>query len=349
MEFRRYHIVAVVPAFNEQAQIVDVIAGMPDYVRTIIVVDDASTDGTATTVVRLAQRDRRVVLLRHDRNQGVGGAMITGFRHALSLGAQIVVKIDGDGQMPMAHLGDLLLPLVRGEADYAKGNRFRDFQALRRMPPVRRIGNLLLSFFAKAAVGYWNVFDPCNGFVAVRTEALRQLRLAAISRSFFFETSMLGELYLAGAVVCDVPMPACYGRESSHLSVRRVLWEFPPRLVTCFMRRLVLKNFLFDLNMESALLATGLPLLLGGVIFGGLKWQHYGSRGVPAPTGTVVISALLIILGFQLLLSALSEDLRSVPRRPVCGGPLPIAFPVESLPVGLTQQQIDWASAPWTG
>jgi glycosyltransferase involved in cell wall biosynthesis len=317
-----FNIVAVIPAYNEAGQIGDVLSSMPGFLRTIIVVDDASTDRTAALVAAAAENDPRIVLVRHERNQGVGGAMLSGFRRALEFDAQVVVKIDGDGQMSPDRLCDLLKPLVFGEADYAKGNRFRDFLALRQMPPLRRAGNMILSFLTKAAVGYWDLFDPCNGFVAIRGEVLAQLPLDSLGRSFFFETSMLAQLYLLGAVVRDVPMPAKYGDEISHLSIRKVLGEFPRRLLSCMVRRVVLKNFVYDFSLESLYLLTGLPMLLAGMLYGGINWIRFARLGTFAPTGTVVISAMLIILGFQLLLSAIGEDLRTTPREPLFKTPL---------------------------
>lgn len=317
-----FSLVAVIPAFKVEREIEGVLQSMPSYLRHIVVVDDASPDRTGDIVRRCASIDPRIILLQHSVNRGVGGAMVTGFQAALRLRAQVIVKIDGDGQMNMDDLPDLLLPLIRGEADYSKGNRFHDFNALRRMPALRRVGNLGLSFFTKAAVGYWNCFDPTNGFVAIRGSVLVQLPLERIHRSYFFETSMLGSLFLLGARVKDVPLPSRYGSEISSLSIGRTLLEFPWLLLACLCRRLVLKNLIYDFTMETIFLICGLPLLLGGVIFGGIKWIHYASIGISAPTGTVVISALMIILGFQILLSALGMDMQSTPIRPICGGPL---------------------------
>ncbi len=186
---------------------------------------------TGELAAAFAKRDRRLVLLRHTQNRGVGGAMVTGFRKALELGAQIVVKIDGDGQMDIDNLPDLLMPLILGRADYTKGNRFRDFTSLRQMPWIRRVGNMGLGFLAKAATGYWNLFDPTNGFLAIRAETLAQLPLDQIDPTYYFETSMLANLYLLGAVVQDVPMPAHYQGEVSSMLIHRVLLEFPLKLL----------------------------------------------------------------------------------------------------------------------
>jgi glycosyltransferase involved in cell wall biosynthesis len=290
---------------------------VPAYIRHIVVVDDASPDATPDLVAAAAKNDGRILLIHHPSNQGVGGAMVTGYRKALELGAEVVVKIDGDGQMDMAHLPALIRPLIDGRADYTKGNRFRDFRALQRMPPVRRIGNMGLAFLSKAATGYWNTFDFTNGFLAIRSGVLAQLPLDKIDRTYFFETSMLAHLYLIGAVVKDVPMPARYRNEVSNLVISRVLFEFPLKLIPALIRRLVLKNFIYDFSMASVYLLVGLPLLSFGLVFGTIKWIQYASIGVPAPTGTVMLPTLSVLLGIQSLLSAVEIDLRSVPSEPL--------------------------------
>jgi dolichol-phosphate mannosyltransferase len=319
IDLKSYRIAAVIPAYRVEAQIQGVLRELPTYLKHVIVIDDASGDNTAALVSATARGSRRLLLIRHEDNQGVGGALISGFRKARELGAEIIVKIDGDGQMDMSYLPALLEPLVLGKADYTKGNRFRDFAALRRMPVIRRIGNMGLGFLAKAATGYWNLFDPTNGFLAIRAETLDLLPLDQIDRRYFFEISMLANLYLLGAVVQDVPMPARYRDEVSNLAVERVLLEFPLKLLGTFVRRVVLKDFLYDFSMVSIYLLTGIPLLLFGLIFGSVKWLQYLRLGVPAPTGTVILPTLAVLLGIQLLLSAIDGDLRSVPREPLCG------------------------------
>jgi len=316
------HVAAVVPAYNVAGAITAVVRQIPPLVRTIIVVDDGSTDDTAAIAERCAQIDQRVLVVHHKENRGVGAAMVTGFRTAIDAGADVVVKIDGDGQMPLWLLPQLVAPLIAGEADYTKGNRFRDFNAVRQMPLVRRIGNVLLSFLAKSATGYWHCFDPTNGFVAIRADVLSQVPLAKVDPTFFFETSMLAHLYLLGAVVKEVPMPARYAGEPSSLRIGRVIRQFPGKLMAALARRLVLKNFVYDFNLESLHLAAGIPLLLGGVIYGAYNWLWYVRHHLSAPTGTVVLPALAIMLGVQLLITAASYDLQSVPREPVNRGPL---------------------------
>ena len=316
-DFLKYNIAAVIPCYRVEREIQSVLQTVPPYIKYIIVVDDASPDSTAELVTASAREDKRITLMRHPSNQGVGGAMITGFRKALELDAQVAVKIDGDGQMDMDHLTELLKPLLEGRADYTKGNRFRDFKSLQKMPLVRRIGNMGLGFLAKAATGYWNMFDPTNGFNAIRCKVLAQLPLDQIDRTYYFETSILANLNLIGAVVKDIPMPARYQGEVSSLLIHRVLFEFPSKLFATFIRRLVLKNFIYDFSMASIYLLSGLPLLLFGLSFGIYKWIQYASIGIPAPTGTVMLPTLSVLLGIQLLLSAIEIDLRSVPTEPL--------------------------------
>jgi len=316
-DFKRHRIAAIIPAYRAERDILAVLKGLPKYIRHVIVVEDASPDSTADLVAAAAKRDRRIRLIRHPMNKGVGGAMISGFRKALELRAQIVVKLDSDNQMDPGYLPALLTPLIEGRADYTKGNRFRDFASLRRMPLLRRIGNLGLSFLTKAATGYWNLFDPTNGFFAVRTEVLAQLPLERIDNRYYFETSMLANLYLQNALVLDVPIPARYGNETSSLSIQRTLFEFPFKLMRTFVQRIFLKYFLYDFSMMSVYLLAGIPLLLFGLIFGTLKWVQYASINIPAPTGTVMLPTLSVILGIQFLLSAIDIDMNAVPKEPL--------------------------------
>ncbi|MBK8620138.1 MAG: glycosyltransferase family 2 protein [Anaerolineales bacterium] len=315
MNFTAYAIATVIPAYRVEQNIESVLQDLPAYIKHIIVVDDASPDSTSDLVTAAAKKDSRITLIHHTENLGVGGAMISGFRKALELGAQIVVKIDGDGQMDPAHIPALITPLILGKADYVKGNRFRDFQSLLQMPFVRRIGNLGLSFLTKAATGYWSIFDPTNGFFAIRAEVLTQLPLEKIDHRYYFETSMLANLYLIGALVMDIPIPARYRNETSNLSIRRSLFEFPFKLLITFLRRILLRYYIYDFSMMSLYLMIGIPLLLFGGIFGSVKWIEYASQNIPAPTGTVMLPTLSVILGIQILLSAIEIDMNSTPRK----------------------------------
>lgn len=307
-------ISVVIPCYNVSKHIEAVIGKLPPEVNWIITVNDCSKDDSEKVLTSLQETNKKIVLINHDHNLGVGGAMITGFRKAIELNSDVTVKLDGDDQMDSAYLPALIKPIIDNKADYTKGNRFRDFKALRQMPVLRRFGNLGLSFMIKAASGYWNIFDPNNGFIAISNEMLRTININKIHKRYFFESSMLIELYHCDAVIQEVPMKAKYGDEVSHLSLTRTLFGFPPKLLKAFIRRIILKYFLFDFNIASLYLLFGVPLFFIGLIYGIVNFIEYGSSHTPAPTGTVVIPTLLIIMGFQLLLSATSFDISNYPK-----------------------------------
>ena len=308
-------ITVVIPCYNVAKHIKDVICNIPDSISYIIAVNDCSKDDTESILLNLANDNKKIIYIRHEVNQGVGGAMLTGYKRSMELNADITIKMDGDGQMDAAYIPALIKPLVNDKADFAKGNRFRDLKALQAMPLSRRIGNLGLSFIIKAASGYWNVFDPTNGFTAIKNETLKSMNFNRIHKRYYFETSVLIELYYANAVVNDIPMKAKYGDEVSGLSRTKTLFQFPPKLFIAFIRRLLLKYFLFDFNIASIYTIFGLPLFLFGLYYGITNFLKYSRSHIGAPTGTVVIPTLLIILGFQLLLSAVTYDVTNYPKK----------------------------------
>jgi len=308
-------IFVVIPAYNESKHIGDVIGRIPPEVWRILVVDDCSTDGTGEVVESLA--DSRVELIRHERNRGVGGAMVTGYRRALEAGADVVVKIDGDGQMDPEEILRLVGPIRRGEADYSKGFRFHDSGNVRDMPRVRLAGNLGLSFLTKAASGYWDVFDPTSGFTAIHRLALSRINLDSLERGYFFETDMLIRLYRLQAVVRDVEISNRYADEKSHLSPFKMVFVFLPRLLGAMFRRVVRRYFINDFTAVSLFITFGLPLFLFGLLFGLYHWIANVAANVDTPVGTVMLAVLALFFGFELLLQALVLDVANVPRRPL--------------------------------
>lgn len=313
-------IAVVVPCYRETAQVLDVIGAIGPEVAHIIVIDDACPDATGDLVERECG-DARVTVVRHDRNRGVGAATMTGYRTALADGADVVVKIDGDGQMDPAMIPIIAAPVLDGSADYAKGNRFRKLDHLGGMPMVRVLGNLALSVASKFSSGYWNVFDPTNGFTAIHAKAAARLPFDSLSPGFFFESDMLHRLYLMGAVVADVPMQARYGRETSSLSVRRVIGEFAWKHARNTFRRVAVTYFLREFNIASLALVAGSLFLSFGLLFGGWQWRESIVSGVPATAGTVVLAALPVLLGVQMLITFLQHDSRNAPTLPLQSGP----------------------------
>lgn len=304
-------ITVVIPCYKVDQHIESTVNGLPEWIDEVVLVNDCSPDHSLELLNQLAAIHPKITVLSNKVNMGVGGAMITGFRHALKTDTDVIVKMDGDGQMNPTFLPNLLLPLCNKQAEYAKGNRFNDFEALKRMPTSRRFGNLGLSFLIKAASGYWEVFDPSNGFFAISKDTFRRLDLDKLAPRYFFESSLLIELYYTGARIQDVPMPAIYGEEVSNLSVTKTLFGFPPKLLKALFRRVLLSYFIYDFSITSIYILAGMPLFLYGLIYGIVKWVHFASMDVAAPTGTVMLAVLPFILGFQMLLSAVQHDIDS--------------------------------------
>ncbi|HZI67606.1 MAG TPA: glycosyltransferase family 2 protein [Thermoanaerobaculia bacterium] len=305
-------VAVVVPAYGVERHIRPLLERMPGFVDWVFVVDDGSLDGTAQAVSGSA--DPRVVLLQHASNQGVGAAMTTGFRAALGRGADLVVKCDGDGQMDPADIAALLQPLLGERADYAKASRFHHLRELSAMPRVRLGGNIGLTFLTKLASGYWHVLDPQNGFLAIRSDFLSRLPLDRLARGYFFENDMLIRLNCLEARVADVPLPSRYGDESSSLRPGRALVEFPLRLVAGFVRRIFWRYLFYDVSPVAVFALAGSMLFLFGTIFGTYHWIVNSQHNRATPTGTVILAAIPVILGFQLLLQAIVLDVENSPR-----------------------------------
>ncbi len=303
----------VIPAYNVAEQIAGVIATLPPFVDTITVVDDASTDATAERIAALD--DPRLSLLSHTVNQGVGAAMVTGFRAVLAASeGGIVVKMDGDGQMDPAYLPALLDPLVAGVCDYTKGNRFLSTRELEQMPTHRLIGNFVLTFLTKLASGYWNIFDPQNGYLAVPTTILSKIDLDRLAPRYFFENDMLIHLNILGARARDIDIPARYGNERSSMRISRILTTFPLYLFRRYWYRFYQKHVLRNFSPVALFIVTGLPLLLWGLVFGLATWYHSVAHHTFASTGTVMLSVLPFIVGFELCLQAIVLEIHETPR-----------------------------------
>ncbi len=301
----------IIPAYNEAEHISAVVESIPPFVDRIFVVDDRSSDGTADVVRALSEP--RLRLIERDENGGVGAAMACGYRAALEENLDVAVKIDADGQMEMTELERLVMPIVRGLADYTKGNRFFLERGTKGMPAERMFGSVALSFMTKMASGYWHVYDSQCGFTALRTTFLRMIDIDRIASDYFFENDMLIKLNALNARVVDVPTKTLYGDETSHVNVSRVLLTFPPRFVVGGIRRAIRKYFVTDFGAAGAFALFGLLLVLFGAVFGGYHWWVSVATGTSATTGTVMIAVLPLIVGIQLLVQAVGMEVSGSP------------------------------------
>lgn len=306
----------VIPSYKVRNQILDILARIGPEVDLIYVVDDCCPDGSGDFAESNC-RDERVKVIRNPENQGVGGAVIAGYMRAIADGMDIIVKIDGDGQMDPGLIPDFVAPILAGEADYTKGNRFFNLEQIRAMPRGRLFGNAALSFLNKLSSGYWDLFDPTNGFTAIHREAALRLPLKKISRRYFFETDMLFRLNTVRAVVVDIPMDAKYAGQTSNLKVSKIIGEFFFKHVRNFVKRIFYNYYLRDMSLASFELPIGLIMLIFGVVFGSYHWINSWLNGRATPAGTVMLSAMPIIVGIQFVLAFLAYDMSSIPRRPI--------------------------------
>ena len=308
-------IAVVIPSYKVKSHILGVISGIGAEVDLIYVIDDACPEGSGKFALANAT-DPRMRVLFHSTNQGVGGAVMTGYCAAIAEGAKVIVKVDGDGQMDPALILDFIEPIIAGEADYTKGNRFYDLEEIRSMPGVRLFGNAVLSLMAKLSTGYWDLFDPTNGFTAIHTDVARYLPFTKISKRYFFETDILFRLNTMRAVVVDVPMSAKYGEEVSNLKISKIIGEFFFKHIRNFFKRIFYNYYLRDLSLASIELPLGVLLLFFGIAFGLYHWHESASENSITPAGTVMLAALPILMGMQMILAFLGNDIGSVPRRP---------------------------------
>jgi glycosyltransferase involved in cell wall biosynthesis len=308
-------VAVVIPSYKVAAQILDVLDRIGPEVERIIVVDDKCPDGTGCLVESRCS-DPRVRVIYNEENQGVGGAVLAGYRAACDEGVDVIVKLDGDGQMNPNYIPSLIAPIVAGEADYTKGNRFFNIEDVKAMPKARLIGNAGLSFLTKLSSGYWYVFDPTNGFTAIHSQVARLLPFDKVARRFFFESDMLFRLNTIGAVVVDIPMEAIYADEKTNLNAAGSLVPFAFKHAVNFSKRIAYSYFVRNFNLASVELILGIFAVLFGSIVGTTSWVSAHQEGTFASAGTVMLSAMPIIVGMQMILGFLSYDINSVPRIP---------------------------------
>lgn len=304
-------VAAVVPAYNEERLIGEVIRTMPDFVDRILIVDDNSQDRTAEVAETVG--DRRVCVIRHERNQGVGGSILDGHRQVLKEGLDIAVVMAGDAQMDPAYLGTLIDPLVDDGYGFTKANRFFAMDSFKGMPGTRIFGNVALGFFTKLASGYWHLFDPQNGYTAIRRTVLERLPFDLIARRYQFENDLLIHLNILNVRARDVPVPARYGEERSRLRIHRAGPAIAWTLFRGFWKRMWWKYVLWTFSPIAMLFFSGLALVVFGAVFGVYVFWAALTRHTPT-AATVMISVGPLLVGINLLVQALVLDIQESPR-----------------------------------
>jgi glycosyltransferase involved in cell wall biosynthesis len=292
--------------------ILQVLNKVGSCIEVIYIVDDKCPESTGRFVLD-QNADPRVKVIFNEVNQGVGAAAMKGIAAALRDGMEIVVKIDGDGQMDPTYIPHFVMPIIEGKADFTKGNRFFYPEDIKAMPAIRLFGNAALSFLAKASTGYWNIFDPTNGYIALDARLIEVLPLDKIDKRYFFETDLLFRVGLMRAKVLDIPMQAHYGHETSSLKIHREMLRFVGLHLLNFAKRISYSYFLRDFNVASLELLVGILLFGFGTIYGFTHW--HGEE--PALPGTVMVSALPLLAGIMSLLSFVNFDVQQVPRETI--------------------------------
>lgn len=306
-------ISVVIPCFNVKDQIVGVVTEIPDFVSRIYVIDDCCPE-QSVAFLQSACSDKRLEFVFHEKNKGVGGAMISGYSAALRDDMDIVVKVDGDGQMDPSLMPLFIEPIINGVADYTKGNRFFNLASLSQMPWLRIIGNAGLSLLTKVSSGYWDVVDPTNGYTAIHKDTLKELPLDKLDERYFFESDMLFRMNTLRAVVQDIPMDAKYADEKSNLQIKSVIFEFALKNMRNFAKRIFYNYFLRDFSFASIQLVLGSLLFCVGAVASWRVWAQAKTTGDQTPLGTVMICSLLLLVGFHLLMSFINFDINSSPK-----------------------------------
>lgn len=315
-EFEPPPVAVVIPCYKVRSHVLAVIARIGEEVQHIYVVDDACPEQTGSLVSEQCE-DPRVEVIWHSHNLGVGGAVMSGYRAAIKEGCEVIVKLDGDGQMDAGLIKAFIAPVINGEADYTKGNRFFDLEKIRTMPTVRLLGNAALSLITKLSCGYWHLFDPTNGYTAIHSSVASRLPMDKISSRYFFETDMLFRLNTLRAVVLDIPMDAVYGDEKSNLRIAQVLPEFLFKHGRNLFKRIFYNYYLRDMSLASLELPLGLVLFVFGFVLGITVWIEAIHSQSSTPLGTIMLAVLPMLSGLQLLLAFLAYDIGNVPRQPL--------------------------------
>jgi len=303
-------VAVVVPAYNEEGLVGTVIETVPSYVDRVYVVEDASTDRTWDEIRRTARRvneresavngfERRVVPIKHDENRGVGGAIKTGYLAARNDEIDVTAVMGGDAQMKPELLEGVIRPIVDDEADYAKGNRLLDCDHHDSMPRFRYIGNRILTWLTRIASGYWTLGDPQNGYTAISLHALETAGIEEMYEYYGYCNDLLVRLNVAGLRVVDVPRPAHYGEEESHIRYRSYIPRVSLMLFRGFLRRLWAKHVVDDPHPMVAFYGMAAATGTYGV-FELLKSDEGLSASLPTLAKTLLLSVIFLLGGFEL-------------------------------------------------
>lgn len=309
--YRNLRVAAILPCYNEEKLIKKTIETMPDFVDDIIAVDDMSKDKTWDIISKIAKKNKKVKPIHLDKNVGIGGAYINGFEFTLNNKADLIFTMAGDAQCNQNYMNNMIDTLLDDGMDYVKANRFVHLEELKQMPKFRRIGNTVITILTKFSSGYYSIFDSQNGYGVFKRKTLIDLPFEHIGKRYDYENTLLIALSIMGAKVKDEPVPAIYGDEESTIPVFKTTMRALKVVWKGFWKRIYYKYILVNFHPIALFLILGILLEIIGLCFGVFILVDKIAYNISPSTGTVMLSVLPIILGFQLLLSAITMDMNN--------------------------------------
>lgn len=309
--YRDLRVAAILPCYNEEKLIAKTVNTLPDFVDFIIAVDDQSKDHTWKIIKDLAKKNKRVVPIQNEVNQGIGGAYIHGFNVAQEKNADLIFTMAGDAQCNQNYMPNMIDTLLDENLDYVKANRFVHLEELKQMPTFRRVGNTVITILTKFSSGYYSIFDSQNGYGVFKRKTIEKLPFEHIGRRYDYENTLLIALAIMGAKIKDEPVPAIYGDEQSTIPVFKTTMRALNVVWKGFWRRIYHKYVLINFHPIALFIFGGLLLGSLGFLFGLYLVIAKLAADVTPSSGTVMLAVLPIILGFQLLLSAVTMDMNN--------------------------------------
>jgi glycosyltransferase involved in cell wall biosynthesis len=313
--YRNHHVAVVIPAYNEEKLITQTISKLPDFIDYVIVVNDGSKDKTSEILHDLAKTNKKLMVLDNDPNRGIGYTLVRGYKHALKeTDAEAIGIVAADDQFDTSYLKPMMDEFIDQNLDYIKASRFFHREAFKTMPKYRQFGNIFISLLTKFSTGYYTITDITNGCGFLRRSILEKVNYEFVKERYDYETTMLTALSIAGARIKDHAVPAHYGDEKSTIKLIPTALRNLRAIWTGFWRRIYYKYVLYSFHPIALLLFGGLFLSLFGGLYGLFLVLQRIFNDVSPSSGTVMLAILPLILGFQLLLTALIMDVNNEGR-----------------------------------
>ena len=306
------NIIAVMPCYKSSEIAPSIAKDVIKFVDKLVCVDDCCPEFTVKKIGQSINSEK-IDFIFHESNKGIGGAMKSGFIYALKFQPKIIIKIDSDGQMNPYLIPKLIEPLLKGSSELTKGNRFTSPKSISKMPIVRIIGNIGLGFITKLSTGYWELFDPTNGFIAIRSEVLKELSLEKIDNGYFFETDLLFRCSLNNILISEIAMEAVYENEKSNLNPLKEFFRFFYMHINIFFKRLTYQYFLLDFNPGSLSLCLGFILGIFSLFIGIRSFTYYRELNLETPLGIQILFLATSLICNQLIISFIYYDVSQKP------------------------------------